>query len=428
MIIGLLALNLLLFGSLDGYGANLQGFGERENEDTIEIDKEITESLGWGQWLVSGLIKYYQDRVSTKSIHRCPFHLTCSNFALKSIKQYGLFSGSIRFIDRYYFREHTRAKRYYPLIFDNDGVTKLDDYFFLDQCLAYDVSPNPSKIPISFGDNGKDLVSWADHLFNEGDFLTALTAYKQAEYFSTSPSAQLYCRYQIARCYLGLGQYGKALIALKSLESQDTLNAVYLARLKRISGICYARQSLIPLAEIAFKESYNIIPSPENALYLLWMEAEKEEWEKVIVSIDRLLPEIEDSSLHKKVSSWIYLWKSKGLKRPKNPTLATVFSAVLPGSGQIYSGHIVDGIQAVTFVSLFGLATYMAYRYESKFVRPKIGTIAGSAITLTFYYANIWGAHKTSQFRNWRHFKDLITPMREDLINWEYSLPPPVND
>lgn len=78
------------------------------------------------------LIRFYQKKISVKSISRCPFDISCSRFALKAIERYGLFIGILFFIDRNFYREHKFAFLYYPLIENEDFILLLDDHFYLE--------------------------------------------------------------------------------------------------------------------------------------------------------------------------------------------------------------------------------------------------------------------------------------------------------
>lgn len=77
------------------------------------------------------LIGNYQRHISTKSISRCPFSLSCSNFATAAIREYGLVVGLCLFIDRHFYRENNAARYHYQLIETSDGVLKIDDTYFL---------------------------------------------------------------------------------------------------------------------------------------------------------------------------------------------------------------------------------------------------------------------------------------------------------
>jgi len=77
------------------------------------------------------LIKLYQQKISPNSISRCPFYISCSNFAYHSIHKYGLVKGICLFIDRHFYREHPYSFYYYGLREIEAGILKIDDSFYL---------------------------------------------------------------------------------------------------------------------------------------------------------------------------------------------------------------------------------------------------------------------------------------------------------
>jgi hypothetical protein len=78
------------------------------------------------------LITYYQTTLSTNSIRRCPYKISCSNFAKEAIKRYYIF-GVHAIVDRYFFRENSEMFAHYKPVQIENGVIKLDDAFFLSE-------------------------------------------------------------------------------------------------------------------------------------------------------------------------------------------------------------------------------------------------------------------------------------------------------
>ena len=74
----------------------------------------------------------------------------------------------------------------------------------------------------------------------------------------------------------------------------------------------------------------------------------------------------------------------------KSPTLATISSIIIPGSGYIYAGHTVTGISALIFNSLLAYATYTSFKSNNK----GMGVLTG-LIGIGFYVSNIQGAGKS---------------------------------
>ena len=98
----------------------------------------------------------------------------------------------------------------------------------------------------------------------------------------------------------------------------------------------------------------------------------------------------------------------------RSPGLAAAMSAVVPGAGQLYTGHLYDGAQAFGLTAALGYGAYAAWRHEldaggpTAYVLPTLAAlVAGS-----FYAANVRGAHASARrfnaYRRARFYRDAI--------------------
>ncbi len=77
----------------------------------------------------------------------------------------------------------------------------------------------------------------------------------------------------------------------------------------------------------------------------------------------------------------------------KKPWLATIMSAVIPGSGKMYSGYWGDGLISLLFTASSSFFTYRAFnKYGTNKVYP---WIAGG-LSVSYYAGNIYGGHKAA--------------------------------
>jgi TM2 domain-containing membrane protein YozV len=113
--------------------------------------------------------------------------------------------------------------------------------------------------------------------------------------------------------------------------------------------------------------------------------------------------EVHGSGL-RELTSVLSSLNEQGAKAPyKNPAVAGLLSTLVPGAGQTYTYHYVDGIQAFGLVGAFAFMSFVAYRYEDDRHGHPGGLFAVSAsITSLFHLANIVGANKTAQYHNMR--------------------------
>jgi TM2 domain-containing membrane protein YozV len=84
--------------------------------------------------------------------------------------------------------------------------------------------------------------------------------------------------------------------------------------------------------------------------------------------------------------------KSKKLKQVKSPKISVLLSSLIPGLGQIYCGHLMDGL--VAFSINVGLA-YIAYDSYKKGYYG--GLVIGVYFGLPFYFGNVLGAKRMAE-------------------------------
>jgi hypothetical protein len=82
--------------------------------------------------------------------------------------------------------------------------------------------------------------------------------------------------------------------------------------------------------------------------------------------------------------------------RYKNPKIAALLSAVIPGSGKLYSGHWKDAIFAFIFIS--GSSWLTCHSVKNDGINAK--SLLYGSITLCFYSANIYGSFKSAREYN----------------------------
>ncbi len=91
------------------------------------------------------------------------------------------------------------------------------------------------------------------------------------------------------------------------------------------------------------------------------------------------------------------------LKQPvqvKSRTKSMLFSALIPGSGQIYCKHYYDGLQSFFYIGTLTLCSVISLKYDSdhKDQFPLSSIII--PVNSLFYLANIYGARQTADFIN----------------------------
>ena len=69
----------------------------------------------------------YQSKIGSKTIHRCPFETSCSQFLLISVEEHGKLKGFALFLDRYFYRENNMIPQNYEAVRKDNKVVYRDD-------------------------------------------------------------------------------------------------------------------------------------------------------------------------------------------------------------------------------------------------------------------------------------------------------------
>ncbi|MCK5136954.1 MAG: hypothetical protein KAR19_14300 [Bacteroidales bacterium] len=179
----------------------------------------------------------------------------------------------------------------------------------------------------------------ADCYFVLKEFQLARTFYDSALHYSIHDSLRIDHAFQKVLCYMMEDNFGYALLKLDDLEVGTP---IHLQRRKNLyQGICYFG---VEQYDASHQHLLNSIPEGDT---------------------------IRKSQLHQ-------LYKSrKKLKRP-NSNVAIILSIVVPGSGQVYSGDIKDGLNS--FLLLGGL-----------FYLGTCTSMIGPVIIIPFFYRYYMG-------------------------------------
>ena len=106
-----------------------------EPEDLDRADAGARQAVApttVAQDLCLRLIGWYQRGIARHSVSRCPFAISCSNYAAQAIARHGCLRGLCLFIDRNLYRENPQIPSHYRLTELPGGILKFDDGFFLE--------------------------------------------------------------------------------------------------------------------------------------------------------------------------------------------------------------------------------------------------------------------------------------------------------
>lgn len=245
-------------------------------------------------------------------------------------------------------------------------------------------------------------LDFAAALMKEGDYFRAVTVYKEAAFFEADERLRLDAKYQIGRAYRLSGRYELALrsySAWLSAGGKETSQAGegYVAMAASLLGMRAGAQAPYYL-ELAEARGEGALAE----IYRGLMAMQGSDWDRAKIHLDRAMEDEPRGERAKLARSMLEASERAEHASTRSPALAGVFSAIVPGGGQAYTGHYVDAAQAFVFVGLLGATSFVAYRYEAPRDSGYPMTIASLSLTTLFHAANVVGAVKTADFFNRR--------------------------
>ena len=247
--------------------------------------------------------------------------------------------------------------------------------------------------------NYSNSLKFANYLYNNKEFGLALNEYKRILFINPS---NIEANIKIHDSYIRLRQYAEGVnysnrVYPKSVEN-DTLT-ILRGKLLLLDGNFSQFDSEIPNDSFLSDEGTIFLKMSENVFQKNWIGAEKY---------------TEDALKYPGMSPFVSIVKKAASIKYKKPAVSLMMSAVLPGSGKIYSGYWKDGLVSFLFV---GISAWQSYRgFSRKGSRSAYGWIMGG-ISLSFYSGNIYGSVKAANKKNYEYNHAILNDFKKDFIS-----------
>ena len=252
------------------------------------------------------------------------------------------------------------------------------------------------------------IIEYADYLFENDEYQMAINEYQRAYYISDNNREKLNLKMNIGKCYNYLGRYDSSIDIYKSVINESSDNAV-LAELRYQIGLIYFEKENYSLSEKYLIENTTQIHKTElleknllliSAIYIL--QNKSEEASSLLNNVP-LINSNKSLRLNKIINKL-------NLNKKKNPHLAGILSALIPGSGKIYSNNIGDAIYS--FLSIIGTG-YIAYSEMQNGTTDSVKFLAFGILSCTFYLGNIYGSYLASHLYNEKMQDELLIKIKE---------------
>jgi len=266
--------------------------------------------------------------------------------------------------------------------------------FFL--TILFSVTAVAQTNPLKSDENRK---LFADYLYCQQDYLRAAEEYESLSKTKLSDTIL----YKIGKSYSIIGNTDKALNYFSSIQSNSSLlkNAVLEeARIFYITEDSYSLNKIVNDVDtssielkkilIAFYLKTNLLNNVNNGLFLF----------------------NDDDIIRLKIF----------YERRKNPTyksevIAGVLSAIIPGSGKIYTENYGDGITAFILTGIFSYLAYDNFKHPHQFRAYLFSGLAAG-----FYLGNIYGSVASAQIFNAKVDFNFLNDLTEFLLSKNYFI------
>ena len=259
--------------------------------------------------------------------------------------------------------------------------------------------------------NADDLLGFAQSLFREGDYLNAVHEYQRYLFLYPNTAQADFVQLHIAASYQNMGRLDAAIEAYQSLihnypqspfieRARSNIAQCQLLSGNQATSIASLRQFLsdYPASELT--------PRAHFIIATIYMDrkdwaAAMQEWQQVKAQYSRTpFAEMSDQLIR--------IAQQAALLPRRSPNTAGFLSIVLPGLGQVYSGHYSAGVYSLLAVGATAAGTAYYIDQERYEIAIPVGIIG-----LFFYISNIYDSLQYAKAFNHQHEDQLRDRLRK---------------
>lgn len=233
-------------------------------------------------------------------------------------------------------------------------------------------------------------LNLADRFFDSDFYEEAITEYERYIHFNTAGEEVSYAYYKIGLAYRSKRNLKKSLEALEASAQVATRDSIREERKIDIAVTCiaegrYDKAKFILLKLLSFSNFSEI--KRKSSLFLCIAHLYTYQWESAKDAIQIYFEEEGNSRFAEELDSLLSAAENMNYK---SPTAARWLSTFIPGTGQMYSGNVGDGINALL---LNGANIYFIIY---KLLKEEYGNayIIYFFLFRRYYFGNIYHAKK----------------------------------
>jgi TolA-binding protein len=257
-----------------------------------------------------------------------------------------------------------------------------------------------STAPVGF--SADQVLIFAEQLMREGEYFRAITEYRRFLFYYPDDPRRAMAHFSIGLAFYRGESYVEALQTFQEV-TQRYPNTAYGKQAWLWQGESLIRQGRYATAEQLYTEIAESFPHErigQQARYQrAWTLLYRRQWRDATTQFQQVAP---GSDLYQ--SAQLLAQEALAGERlpTKSPVLAGIFSGLLPGSGQLYTGRLGDALLAFFLNSLFIVGAVEAIHNDA----PVVAGIL-SFFEAGWYAGNVYGAINGAQKYN-RHATEIF--------------------
>jgi TM2 domain-containing membrane protein YozV len=246
--------------------------------------------------------------------------------------------------------------------------------------------------------------AFAKDLQSQGQLFDAVTEYERLLCFDTLHQYGFDANKNIAACYRRGAKYKEAVTyagaSLKYAKNRDDIHETKIELVK------------LHLLNRTFSSASNILSSMEKDTADKSGEQEIHYWRGWICMFSNEWEKAADEFAFVDSAQSLRQFCMQTEKKQYPVTTLKILSAVIPGSGQMITGHVWNGLLSLGWNALWGYLTVEAA------VADRVGDalLIGDLLWLRFYTGNIENAGKFADEKNAQLFQDALRYLQDEFI------------
>ena len=233
-----------------------------------------------------------------------------------------------------------------------------------------------------------DQYERAELLFLNRNYFDAITEYKRLLFFDGDKTHLYQANYMIGQCYKNGAKWDDAVKYFKiaGLSTSDN-GEIYDAEIEIVRVNILRKTSYQALTILDHLESNPVYTDKNNEInyWRGWAYIFADEWEKAAESFGYIDNEHQLKKYCEQVTDDKY-----------SITFARLISYILPGSGEVYTGHYFEGLISLGWNVLWGYLSVNAFIQD----RTLDGILISSLLWLRFYRGGIQSGEKSAEDEN----------------------------